>query len=165
MKSREIGLQFSVCALVLFTHLSAAQEFDERSVLAEVEKYYSEYVSVFSNRQVERIADEYYIAPAYLRSGDETHFFETRSEIVEYFNTYFANLSDASYARSESMDTNICILSSTTATLSTGFRRFGNDGSIILESAATYFLIKLNGQWRISSGSTHDIEDIIECGE
>jgi len=149
----------------LQAHYASAQSWDSEGVEAEISNYYAEYLSAFSNQDIDRIADNYFVPPINIRNGSETLFFQTRSSVIDYFKSVFENLSGESYARSESMGTNICVLTDTTAIVSTGFRRFGSDGSIIFESAATYFLTKREGSWRFTNSSTHGVDRIISCDD
>lgn len=81
-----------------------------------------------------------------MRIGSDTVFLERRADVVAYLNSVFAALAGESYARSELLNTSICVLTDSTAIVSTGIRRFDSNGAVLLETGATYALVKFDSQ-------------------
>ena len=152
----------AILILILSTQSAIAQSADA-NILREVREFYSGYVTAFTSQQAEELADNYMKPPLYLRIDDEMDLLRSRQEVLDYLSSAFANLSDQNYVSSEILANNFCILTDTSAIVSVAFRRFDSDGNIILESGASYGLVKINGGWRFAMLSISEVDRVLSC--
>jgi len=148
----------------LFIQSASAQQYDNALITEEIEKFYSEYVTAFTTQQIDQLADNYMIGPLYVRYDLGTVLLQNKEAVISHMNSVYSELSKQSYARSEILATNICVLNDTSVLVSVGFRRFDSSENVILESGATYSIIKIDGKWRLAMMSVHDAKNIISCG-
>jgi len=141
----------------------AASAAHDDSVRSEIREFYSGYLKAYTSKQTQELADNYLIAPFYFRNFEDSVFLETRQEVIDYFDVVFTEMSDQNYASSEITAKHICVLSDTSAIVSIAFRRFDNNGKVILDSGASYSLFKIDERWRFAMLSTHPPEYVVSC--
>lgn len=156
-------VRVSIILLLIFLLIPTATAKNDDEIITEVQNFYAGYVKAFTSQQAQELADNYIIAPVYIQNVDENSLLETKQEVVDYFSNEFSDLSKANYEKSEMLANNFCILSPTTAVVSIAFRRFDSDGKVILQSGATYSLIKHDERWRFTMLSIHPVERVISC--
>jgi hypothetical protein len=156
-------MKLLVSVLLITASLTANAANEEDSILEEVKRFYAGYVSAFTSKQAELLADKYLIAPFYFRNLEGSIFLGTKEDVSDYLVSAFSEMSSQDYESSQILTSSYCVLSDTSAIVSVAFRRFDSNGNVLLESGATYSLFKLRGQWRFAMLSTHAPENVVSC--
>ncbi|MCA9358458.1 hypothetical protein KC902_04320 [Candidatus Kaiserbacteria bacterium] len=130
----------------------------------EVERFFDSYLAAFSARDVELVAEKYFLAPMYLKTGNEMVLLRSRENVIEHLSSVFSALSRQSYSKTEIVTKNICVLSYDTAIVSVILRRYDSEGTVLLESGASYSIAKLGGHWRFPMAAVHSPELVVSCG-
>ena len=155
-----------VATAVLFGSQVSAQSPSPAQLRTEVSAALEEYVGAFSGRRADFIADSVYTAPAFfLGVGGGPPREMTTAEVEARFERLLATLVADGYERSEIRTSNVCVLSDAAALVSVRFVRYRRDGSVMLESAATYLFARMPEGWRIAASVGHPSDRMIDCND
>ncbi len=154
-----------LAAALLLGSPASAQSPNRAQLQAEVSAVLEEYVGAFSQRRADFVADSTYAAPAYFLGGDRARVEMTTAQVEARFERRLSSLVAEGYQRSEIRTSNVCVLSDVGALASIRFVRYRTDGSVMLESAATYLFAKMPEGWRIVANIGHPADRIIDCSD
>jgi len=129
-----------------------------------VEEFFNSYLAAFAARDAELVAEKYFLAPMYLKTGSEMVLLRSRESVIEHLSSVFTALSRQSYSRTEIVTKNICVLSNDSAIVSVVLRRYDSEGVVLLDSGASYSIVKLGGHWRFPMAAVHSPELVVLCG-
>ena len=141
--------------------LAATAQTDTREdVLAFMDRY----LDSFDN-QPSRITAALHHAPMYLLAphGVLTEF-ETPNKIRRTIRSWRRNLNFSGYDHTEWESVSVQPMSDDTAIVSTVFRRFKNNGDLLFHGAATYTLLRQDGEWKIFLMHVHEPERALGFG-
>ena len=131
-----------------------AQSDTREDVLAFMDRY----LDSFDN-QPSRITASLHHAPMYLLAphGVLTEF-ETPNNIRRAIRSWRRNLNFNGYDHTEWDSVSVRPMSDDTAIVSTVFRRIKNNGDVLFHGAATYTLLRQDGEWKIFLMHVHEPE-------
>ena len=140
-------------AVALFG-VAAAQADTKGDVLA----FMDHYLESFDN-QPSRYTASLHHAPMYLLAphGVLTAF-ETSEKIRRTLRRWRRHLNYNGYDHTEWVSVNVQPMSDDTAIVSTVFNRIKNTGELLFKGAATYTLLRQDGEWKIFLMHVHDPE-------
>ena len=81
----------------------------------------------------------------------------TLDDVMEFYQTLRESF-DQTYARSEMVDSRITALSADRAIVSNLFRRYRQDGTVLLEASGIYFVSRSSGAWKVFGIAGQDRE-------
>lgn len=154
----------ALALILVLAHPVTVLGLDNSDIRVEVEKFFDSYLAAFSARDAKLVGEQYFMAPMYLRTGKEMLLLESKEKVIEHLNSVFSALSDSNYSRTEIATKNACVLTDDAAIVSVVLRRYNSKGEVLLESGASYSIVKLGGSWRISMASVHTPEMVVSCG-
>jgi hypothetical protein len=155
--------KIAVASVIFLVHPMVALGLGAGGTRVEVEKFFDTYLAAFAARDKELVAEKYFVAPIYLRTGSEMLLLESREKVREHLTMVFSALSDQNYSRTEIVTKNTCVLTDDVAIVSVALKRYSSEGVVLLESGASYSIVKLDGIWRISMASVHTPEAVLSC--
>lgn len=122
----------------------------------DIRAFMDHYLDSFDN-QPSRITAALHHAPMYLLAphGVLTEF-ETSNNIRRTIRRWRRNLNFNGYDHTEWEAVNVQPMSDDTAIVSTVFRRIKNNGDLLFQGAATYTLLRRDGEWKIFLMHVHD---------
>ena len=142
-------------AMAAILLLAASAQADTREdVLAFMDRY----LDSFDN-QPSRVTAALHHAPMYLLAphGVLTEF-ETPNKIRRTIRSWRRNLNFNGYDHTEWESVNVQPMSDDTAIVSTVFRRIKDNGDLLFHGAATYTLLRQEGEWKIFLMHVHEPE-------
>ena len=139
---------------VAFLGVATAQADTKADVLA----FMDHYLDSFDN-QNSRYTASLHHAPFYLLAphGVLTEF-ETTDKVRRTVRRWRRHLNYNGYDHTEWVSVNVKPMSGDTAIVSTVFRRIKNNGELLFEGAATYTLLRQDGEWKIFLMHVHEPE-------
>ncbi|MEH6557057.1 MAG: hypothetical protein V7708_04620 [Oceanicoccus sp.] len=151
-------------AFILFlVHPMAVLGLDDPSTREEVGEFFDSYLGAFAARDENLLSEQYLIAPIYLRTGNEILLLESKESVIAHLSTVFSDLSIQNYSRTEIATKSTCVLTDDAVIVSVVLRRYSSEGVVLLESGASYSIVKLGGSWRVTMASVHTPEKVVSC--
>lgn len=153
----------AIASFLFMAHPMAVLGVDDPGTREEVGNFFDSYLAAFAARDANLVSEQYFVAPMYLRTGNEILLLESRESVIEHLGTVFSALSSQNYSRTEIATKNTCVLTDDAAIVSVVLRRYSSEGVVLLESGASYSIVKLGGSWRIPMASVHTPEMVVSC--
>ena len=130
----------------------------QADVKADVLAFMDHYLDSFDNQNSRYIASLHH-APLYLLAphGALTEF-ETPEKIRRTVRRWKRTLNYNGYDHTEWVSVTVQPMSDETAIVSTVFNRIKNTGELLFQGAATYTLLRQNGEWKVFLMHVHEPE-------
>ena len=121
---------------------------------AAIKQLFDRYNRAFSKKDYRQLRDE--LQAPFLRFAAGVESLPTLDDVIEFYETLRGPLDQQGYERSELVDSRITALGTDRAIVSGLYRRYREDGTVLVEASAVYLVSKSSGKWKICGVSPQD---------
>jgi len=147
-----------VLALLLWPRISPAQQSPRFGVSDReaIEQLFDRYNQAFSTKDYPKLREQLQAPFVLFPAGVEA--LPTVEDAMKFYRTLRDSLDQQNYARSQLIESRITALALDRALVNGVYRRYRQDGTILLEASAVYFVSKSSGAWKICGVFAQDLE-------